>query len=225
MRLPRLEGQPPNDLGLIFKKCNILRFLRAPIALIMVQDAISGYLSGNTAMSDTAPEDRLEQFTRLWVQNQRAVLAFIHMSLRDAHHADDVLQEVAADASRYFDRYDPDRPFVAWLIGIARQRLVDHYRQQDRQKAVLSPDVMAMLDQSYAEVAEEIDDRVVALRKCIEQLPEHHKLMINRRYGYEDGLDEIAKSVGSNAKAVNAMLTRIRKALGNCIQQRMEAMP
>ena len=174
-------------------------------------------------MPDYATNDQLEQFTRLWVQNQRAVGAFIHMSLRDAHHAEDVLQEVAADASRNFASYDPARPFVAWLIGIARQRLVDHYRQQGRQKAELSPDALALLDHSYAEVAEEIDDRIVALRKCIEQLPEHHKLLITRRYGYDDGLDAIAKSVGSNAKAVNAMLTRVRKLLAGCVQQRMEA--
>lgn len=156
--------------------------------------------------------------------NQRAVGAFIHMSLRDAHYAEDVLQEVAADASRNFDQYDPARPFVAWLIGIARQRLVDHYRKQDRrQRAELSQDALDLLDQSYAEVAEEVDDRLVALRKCMDKLPEHHKLLINRRYGFDDPLAEIAKSVGSSAKAVNAMLTRVRKLLADCVQQRMEA--
>lgn len=174
-------------------------------------------------MNAPNPHDRIEQFTRLWVQNQRAVGAFIHMSLRDSHYTEDVLQEVAADASRNFDRYDPARPFVAWLIGIARQRLVDHYRKQDRQRAELSQDALDLLDQSYAEVAEEIDDRLVALRKCMEKLPEHHKLIVNRRYGFDDTLAEIAKSVGSNAKAVNAMLTRVRKLLADCVQQRMEA--
>lgn len=174
-------------------------------------------------MPDPAHDDKMEQFTRLWVQNQRAVGAFIYMSLRDTHYSEDVLQEVAADASRNFHRYDPARPFGAWLIGIARQRLVDHYRKQDRQKAELSPDALALLDQAYADTAEEIDDRIAALRKCLEKLPEHHKLLINRRYGYEDNLDTIANSVGSNAKAVNAMLTRVRKLLASCVQQRMEA--
>jgi len=174
-------------------------------------------------MTAPDPQDRIEQFTRLWVQNQRAVGAFIHMSLRDSHSTEDVLQEVAADASRNFDRYDPARPFVAWLIGIARQRLVDHYRKQDRQRAELSQNTLDLLDQSYAEVAEEIDDRLVALRKCMDKLPEHHKLLINRRYGFDDPLADIAKSVGSNDKAVNAMLTRVRKLLADCVQQRMEA--
>ena len=167
--------------------------------------------------------DRLEQFTRLWVQNQRAVGAFIYMSLNNPHDTEDVLQEVAADASRNFDKYDPSRPFVAWLIGIARQRLVDHYRKQGRQRAKLSPDTLALLDRAYAETAEAIDDRLIALRKCMEKLPEHHKLLINRRYGFDDALADIAKSVGSNAKAVNAMLTRVRKLLADCIQQRLEA--
>lgn len=172
--------------------------------------------------SETSP-DRLEQFTRLWVKNQRGVAAFIHMSLGNPHDTEDVLQEVAADASRNFDKYDPSRPFVAWLIGIARQRLVDHYRKQDRQRAELAPDTLALLDQAYAETAEEIDDRLIALRKCMDKLPEHHRVLINRRYGFDDPLAEIAKSVGSSAKAVNAMLTRVRKLLADCVQQRMEA--
>lgn len=167
--------------------------------------------------------DQLEEFTRLWVQNQRAISAYIHISMRDAHYAEDVLQDVAADASRNFDKYDASRPFVAWLIGIARQRLVDHYRKRERQRAELSPDAIGLLDKAYAEVAEEVDDRLVALRKCMDKLPDHHRVLINRRYGFDDALADIAKSVGSNAKAVNAMLVRIRKLLADCVEQRMEA--
>lgn len=174
-------------------------------------------------MSNESSPDRLEQFTRLWVKNQRGVAAFIHMSLRNPHDTEDVLQEVATDASRNFDKYDASRPFVAWLIGIARQRLVDHYRKQDRQRVELSQDTLALLDQAYAETAEEIDDRLVSLRKCMEKLPEHHRVLVQRRYGFGDGLAEIAKSVGSSAKAVSAMLTRVRKLLADCVQQRMEA--
>ena len=169
------------------------------------------------------PDDRLERFTRLWMDNHRAVAAFIRMSVQDLHHAEDVLQEVAADASRNFDQYDPDRPFVAWLIGIARQRIADYFRKSKKRQLALAPDVADALAAAHVDLAQEMDDRLIALRKCMERLPERQRKLVKQRYGRGLTLAEIAQAVGSNAKAVNALFVRLRVALRTCIEQRMEA--
>ena len=174
-------------------------------------------------LTPTPPDDRLERFTRLWMDNHRAVAAYIRMSVHDLHHAEDVLQEVATDASRNFDRYEAGRPFVAWLIGIARQRIADHYRRTQRKPLAIDSEVADALAQAHADLAEEMDDRLIALRKCMDRLPERHRRLIDQRYDRGRSLDEIAAAIGSNAKAVNALFTRIRKALQQCVEQRMEA--
>ena len=172
---------------------------------------------------DEQLDDRLERFTRLWMNNQRVVASFITMSLRDSHAAEDVLQEVAVDASRNFHRYDSAKPFGAWLIGIARQRMVDHYRRADKRPLQLSEELEQVLSEAYADYASNVEDRLVALRVCMKRLPERHQELVNQRYGLGVSLADAAAMIGSNAKAVNAMLTRIRKKLADCVEQRLEA--
>lgn len=174
-------------------------------------------------MNELTPDDRLERFTRHWLESHRAVSAFIRLSVHDLHHAEDVLQEVAADASRNFDQYDPDRPFVAWLIGIARQRIADYFRSSNRRQLPIAPDVADAIAQAHIDLSDEMDDRLIALRKCMDRLPDRHRKLIDQRYDRGLGLGDIASAIGSNAKAVNALFTRIRKALQGCIEQRMEA--
>ena len=68
-------------------------------------------------------DERTRQATRLWTLAQPAVSAFITSVVRDFKDRDDVLQDVAVAVIESFDRYDPQRPFTAWAIGVARNQV------------------------------------------------------------------------------------------------------
>lgn len=61
-----------------------------------------------------------ERFTRLWTAHQPAVSGYLNALVRDRLAAEDLLQETALTALRIFSEYDPQRPFVAWILGVAR---------------------------------------------------------------------------------------------------------
>lgn len=71
---------------------------------------------------------------RLQAQAVGAVLpiltSFFGRRLR-ANHADleDLAQETLVAAHQCQASYDPGRPFLAWLFGIARHKLADHHRR------------------------------------------------------------------------------------------------
>jgi RNA polymerase sigma factor (sigma-70 family) len=44
--------------------------------------------------------------------------------------ADDVLQRVFYEVWRHNGRYDPSRSLAGWVLGIARNRAIDHLRRQ-----------------------------------------------------------------------------------------------
>lgn len=46
--------------------------------------------------------------------------------------ADDVVQDVLLSLHQVRHTYDPDRPFLPWLMAIARNRLADTQRRQVR---------------------------------------------------------------------------------------------
>jgi|SRR5688572_11777929 len=64
--------------------------------------------------------DQQEQFTRLWTEAQPLIAGYINSFEPEFDRAEDLLQDVAVILLRKFPEYDPQRPFVAWAIGIAR---------------------------------------------------------------------------------------------------------
>ena len=68
-------------------------------------------------------------FAKLWLQAQHALGGFVFLHVPDHHLADDIIQEVAELAAERFEQYDQSRPFIAWLIGIARNRIAQAYRE------------------------------------------------------------------------------------------------
>ena len=161
-------------------------------------------------------------FTDLWLESQHALGGFVCVHVPDQSLADDIVQEVARQATANFDQFDQSRPFIAWLIGIARQRIAENYRKQGRRPVVFSSDILESISDAYVELEPEIDDRLEGLRACMEKLNDRHRRVIELRYARQLTQDDIAAQVGSNGRAVNAMLFRIRTALRDCVNRYME---
>lgn len=163
----------------------------------------------------------LQRFTELWMANQHVLGGFVRLQVRDHHLAEDIVQEVAKDATANFDRYDAKRPFGAWLIGIARQRIAEYYRKTGRRQLLFSSELMDRIEQTYIDIQPEIDDRTAYLEACMKQLNERHRRLIQLRYEQMLAPDDIAAKVGAKTGSVNVMLHRIRKALVECVQNKM----
>lgn len=161
-------------------------------------------------------------FAELWLDAQHALGGFVCVHTQDQAMADDIVQEVARQATANFDQYDQARPFIAWLIGIARQRIAEAYRIQGRRPIVFSSEIIDSITDAYVDLQPEVDDRLDALRACMDKLSERHRRVIDLRYSRQLSQDQIADQVGSNGRAVNAMLFRIRTALRECVSKYME---
>ncbi len=162
-------------------------------------------------------------FTEYWLETQHALGGFVRLHIRDHNLADDVIQEVAKQATANFDQYDPSRPFIAWLIGIARQRMAEAFRKQGRQPLVFSTDVIESLTAAYAGLQVEVTDRMDGLRQCMDKLNDRHRRVLDLKYARRLSSGEIAKQVGGNAGSVDVMIHRLRTALRKCINQHLES--
>ena len=67
-------------------------------------------------------DPRLREVTRRWTLAVPAVSAFVTSLVGDFQDRDDVLQDTAVAIMESFDQYDPDRPFLAWALGVAATR-------------------------------------------------------------------------------------------------------
>lgn len=114
-------------------------------------------------------------FAELWLESCDALGGFICVHVHDQALAEDILQEVARQATANFDKYDQQRPFIAWLIGIARQRIAGAYRERGRSPITFSSDVIESLTDAYTQMQDGMDDRLEGLRVCVGKLNDRHR--------------------------------------------------
>lgn len=126
-------------------------------------------------------------------------------------------------AAERFHQYDPDRPFVGWLIGIARNRIAQAYRVQGRRPIVFSSEVLDSVANAYIQMQPTEDARLDGLNACIAKLSDRHRRVIQLRYARQLTSEQIADQVTCSPRAVTSMLQRIRCALRKCVKQYMEA--
>ena len=87
-------------------------------------------------MDHEQASDIRERLSRLWMQAEPSVNAYVFAAVQRFEDAEDVVQQVALTAARRFEEYDDSRPFVAWVLWLAKSKIIDHYRVQGRQKLV-----------------------------------------------------------------------------------------
>lgn len=163
----------------------------------------------------------MRELARLWVQSQSVISAYITANVIDAHHAEDLVQEVAQVIAEKFNTYDRDRPFTSWALGVARNRLLKYYRTRARDRLVLSEAALAKLADSMERTEHEAEARRDALRHCLQEIRGRRRQVLQLRYGENAKTAEIAAQFGMSPSAVSVMLFRVRAALYSCIRNQM----
>jgi len=99
---------------------------------------------------------------------------------------------------------------VAWLIGVARHKLVDHWRRQGRDER--SQAILGQPDQAVEDPWDETLDRA-ALHAALAELNWSQRAAITLRY--VDGLRvaEVAEHLGRSVHATETLLARAKVAL------------
>lgn len=162
-----------------------------------------------------------EGLAALWEKSRNAVFAQLLAGTGSIHDAEDLLQEVAVSLAKDFEKYDSERPFVAWVLGIARNQLLMYYRRQRRDRLVFNEEVMELVQSNLVRAAEAAEDsRREALLECVKSLPDQRRDLLRMRYGREMGIAEIANELSKSATAIRGQLYRIRQLLADCVDRK-----
>ena len=151
-----------------------------------------------------------EHLLDLYPRALPVVYGFLCSRCGDTALAEDLTAETFFDAVRAVQAGSSGEITVAWLIVVARRRLVDHWRHQAVEDRHLQ-----RVGQDTPDSVDPWDDHldVVRTRAALDQLGPHHRAALTLRY--LDGLPvaEVAENLGRGLHATEALLQRARRAL------------
>lgn len=163
-----------------------------------------------------------------FIQDRHRLGAFIHGLVRDAHTAEDVLQEVWVRLAGEVEKGTRLDNQAAWCRGVARNLIRRQWERQQSAKVLVDSAVLEMfldrVELAFAEGDEESSawaERQQALDQCVAALPERSRRMLMLRYEARASMEEVARAMGQSFEAVTKTLYRVRRALLDCVERKL----
>ncbi|MDP4185592.1 MAG: sigma-70 family RNA polymerase sigma factor [Bacteroidota bacterium] len=165
-------------------------------------------------------EGDLSAIELLFNRHRNRIYTYIILIVKNQHLAEDIFQDtfVKVIHSLSVNRYTENGKFISWVIRIAHNLIIDHYRKEKHLHTVSSDATPVDLFNSprYSDV--NIEDNLISdqinheIRLLIDELPLDQKEVIIMRHYLGLSFKEIADQTGVS---INTALGRMRYALIN----------
>lgn len=163
---------------------------------------------------------------QLIYRHKDKVFSYIILMVKDEHLAEDIFQDTFIKVIRSLKagKYKDNGKFVSWVVRIAHNLIIDHFRKEKQLKTCSNDDFeMDLFNSSrFSEITVEEDlikNQIYSdVKKLVDCLPEEQKEVIVLRHYVGLSFKEIADHTGVS---INTALGRMRYALIN-IRKMME---
>jgi len=172
------------------------------------QELIQDYIKGN----ESGLKGLLERY-------KSKIYTSIYLKIKDEYLAEDIFQETFIKVIHTLKegRYNDEGKFLPWVMRIAHNMIIDHFRKEKRAPTMVTTDGFDIFD--VLDVAEDNVEtlmikkqRDLDLRKMIQKLPDDQKEVLIMRHFCDMSFKEIAEIT---QVSINTALGRMRYAILN----------
>lgn len=160
-----------------------------------------------------------QAFEILLTRHQERVYTKINFIVRDSELANDLFQDTFIKVVRLLKegKYIEEGKFLPWILRIAHNMAIDHFRRNKKMKMVRSRDEMDVFDKidtgdSHVEDLLVEDQIHTDVRRLIDELPVDQREVVRMRMYDNLSFKEIAETTGVS---INTALGRMRYAVIN----------
>ena len=172
------------------------------------QQLVSAFLSGDSLSIE-----------RLIIRHKDKVFGYILSKVKDVDLANDIFQDVFIKVINKLNegRYNEEGKFIAWLMRISHNMVIDHFRKNARVRMVRPTDEFNIFDviggTEDCTEDEMVNDQIVKdLKTLISLLSDEQREVLEMRFYAEMTFKEIAEECDIS---INTALGRMRYALMN----------
>jgi RNA polymerase sigma-70 factor (ECF subfamily) len=152
--------------------------------------------------------------------HRKKVYTYILFNVKDVHLAEDIFQDTFIKVIHSLKRgkYKDNGKLISWIMRIAHNLIIDHYRKQKQLKTISNDNYETDLFNSQKFSDKTVEDKIINtqitkdLRKLIQALPQDQKEVIILRHYCDLSFKEIAEHTDVS---INTALGRMRYALIN----------
>lgn len=171
-------------------------------------------LDNESKIIENAKNGKRSAFGILYDYYQPKIYRFIYLKVNKKEDAEDLTHQVFLSAWTKIKEYEERGfPFSSWLYKIARNEVIDFYRQRKEQVSI--DDIEPMLISSSNDSANKIDLKIQIekTKKAIQKLKQDYQDIIIMRFVDDLSVKEVAKVLQKSEGAVKIMQHRAIKAL------------
>lgn len=173
------------------------------------QDLVQAYIKGDQSAIET-----------LINRHRSKVFTYILLTIKNQQLAEDLFQEtfIKVIQSLRGGKYKDNGRFLSWVIRIAHNLIIDHFRKEKQMNSVSNDDTEVDLFNSKKLSDKNIEEEIVnsqiqaELRSLINELPDDQREVVLLRHYGELSFKEIADQTDVS---INTALGRMRYALIN----------
>ncbi len=163
-----------------------------------------------------------DAFTTLVETYQTPVYNLCYRMLGESGAAEDAAQETFWRAWQNFNRYDPQRSFITWLLSIAAHFCID--QQRKRRISIFELDEFPDFDISNPneptpEKTISLDEEDASLHNLINKLNPQDRAAVILKYWYDCSEEEISNMLSLTVSAVKSRLHRSRRQLAELMSE------
>ena len=153
-------------------------------------------------------------FNKLYRERVDSIYRFVFFKVSDKDIAWDITQECFLKMWRQIQSGVAVKNSNALLYAIARNLVIDYWRQKDHRQNVALDDVAHILrDDSDLFEDTASKDEIARLLRCVDKLPESQREIVILRYVDDLSYSEIGRVIGKNAVASRVAAHRAVKSL------------
>jgi RNA polymerase sigma-70 factor (ECF subfamily) len=165
-------------------------------------------------------EGREEAVSILIERHRKRIHDYIRMIVKDPDLTDDLFQETLIRVLKSLreERYVDNGRFVAWVMRIAHNQIIDYFRRQKQQNQISNEEAGYDLLNNRKFSDPTVEDHLVVdqihedLRRLVDELPDEQREVVVMRHYRDMSFKDIAEQTGVS---INTALGRMRYALIN----------
>lgn len=144
---------------------------------------------------------------------------FVRQRVRNGQDSEEIVQEALAAIAGHLETTEIETSFAAWAYRILQNKLRDYYRRRQRHSGM----EVALEEADQAKGSWLPNPQLMhGLRACVEKLsqanPRYAQILLAHLEGHS--IEEICEDLKMSKNAIYLTLSRARKALRDCLDQR-----